>query len=150
MIRLRSAAITTTPTTSLRSIARFIASSMAGEDWGCCALATNGRAAAPPTRVMNSRRFIGSFSRLMPQGVSLASTTAKISRRHVGLHDVEASRAENLRRADAHAGRGNAIGIMPMSCHTSGDERQAGYSDRRLVGTLGAALTDCVTFVPPE
>src|SRR6516225_11461959 len=112
MIPLRSAAITTTPTTSLRSTARLIASSMAGEDRGCCALATNGKAAAPPRRVMNSRRFIGSFSRLMPQGVYLANATAKISRRHVGLHDVEAWRAENLRRTDAHAGRGSAIGIM--------------------------------------
>lgn len=67
---------------------------------------------------MNSRRFIGSFSRLMPQGVYLANATAKISRRHVGLHDVEAWRAENLRRTDAHAGRGSAIGIMPISRHT--------------------------------
>src|SRR5215831_14085611 len=132
MIRLRSAAITTTPTTSLRSTARLIASSIAREDWGCCALATNGRAAAPPTRLMNSRRFIGSFSRLMPQGVSLANATTKISRRHVRLHDVGASHAENLRRTDAHAGCGNAIGIMPMSRHPLWDERQAGYFDRRL------------------
>src|SRR5260370_40416765 len=70
MMPLRSAAITTTPATSLRATAPRIASSMAEDDWGCWALAANGKAAKPPTSVMNSRRFIGSSSPLAPRAQS--------------------------------------------------------------------------------
>src|SRR5215471_6828930 len=61
MTRLRSAAITTTPATSLRATASRIASSIA-DGWNGCAPAANGKAATLPQRVMNSRRFIGSSS----------------------------------------------------------------------------------------
>src|SRR5215470_17082402 len=67
---LRSAAMTTTPATSLRATPPRIASSMAEDDWGCWALAANGKAATPPTSVMNSRRFIGSSSPLAPRAQS--------------------------------------------------------------------------------
>src|SRR5512136_1603198 len=98
MMRLRSAAMTTTPATSLRSTAPRMASSMAEDDWDCCALAANGKAAAPPMKVMNSRRFIGPSSRLVREG----ETSQTQRRRYHGdaQHSttVNARRAENLHR----------------------------------------------------
>src|SRR5215475_8664602 len=114
MTRLRSAAITTTPATSLRATASRIASSIA-DGWNCCAPAANGKAATLPQRVMNSRRFIGSSSLWHREG-SLAeaerryhaeaprsTTRTHRATKKAGLHYLPA-RSAAIQWDDAHVG----------------------------------------------
>src|SRR5262249_30180726 len=67
-----------------------IVSSMAEDDWGCWASAANGKAAAPPTSVMNSRRFIASSSPLARErnladfsGQDIMAAQRALRRRHI-------------------------------------------------------------------
>src|SRR5262245_19248422 len=74
MAPLRSAAIPTTPVTTLLATAsRRDSSTAAAAEWACCVLAANGNVAAPPTSVMNSRRFIGCSSPGKRRECNLAS-----------------------------------------------------------------------------
>lgn len=88
MMPLRSAAMATTPATSLRATPACRASSMTADGLDCWALAANGNAAAPPTSEMNSRRFIGSFlpfdaastiSRILPAPYHCGARRRKIA-----------------------------------------------------------------------
>src|SRR5260370_34164884 len=119
MMPLRSAAMTTTPATSLRATALRIASSMVEDDWGCWALAANGKAATPPTSVMNSRRFIGSSSPLAPQAQSRG---LKPSRYHgdtprsttlAHWRRKNLARRKNLHGLVAHSRRPILLGSSP-------------------------------------
>src|SRR5262252_2862980 len=145
MTRLRSAAITTTPATSLRATASRIASSIA-DGWNCCAPAANGKAATLPQRVMNSRRFIGSSSLWHREG-SLAEAErryhAEVRRSTTRTHRATKKAG---RIACPHAAR-QFNGMMPTS-DLCGYPQAAGVKALQIAIALPASRAvyaeDCV------
>src|SRR5260370_29518791 len=92
---------------------------MAKDEWGGWELAANGKAATPPTSVMNSRRFIGSSSPLAPRAQSRG---LKRSRYHgdtprsttpINWHRKNLARRKNLHRLVAHSRRPILLGSSP-------------------------------------